>query len=129
MFWLDSAVRHTETNVSFGLFAGNGGPHAYVGFGSQAAAQSPSACVRCTLRSGNSSSECPELAVKQTEFAMRRPTGYSQEQKVRPEGADHQWRKIPPRKLSVDLVADGRGGRVQRPEMTGLVALSAAGAR
>ncbi len=30
---------------------------------------------------------------------------------VRPEGADHQWRKIPPRELSIDLVADERLGR------------------
>jgi hypothetical protein len=27
---------------------------------------------------------------------------------VRPEGADHKWRKIPPRELSIDLVADER---------------------
>jgi hypothetical protein len=27
---------------------------------------------------------------------------------VRPEGANHQWRKIPPRELSIDLVADER---------------------
>ena len=31
---------------------------------------------------------------------------------VRPEGADYQWRKIPPRELSIDLVADERLGRV-----------------
>ena len=31
---------------------------------------------------------------------------------VRPEGADHQWRKVPSRELSVDLVADERGGWV-----------------
>ena len=31
---------------------------------------------------------------------------------VRPEGADHQWRKIPPRELSIDLVADERLGWV-----------------
>ena len=31
---------------------------------------------------------------------------------VRPEGADHQWRKIPPGELSIDLVADERFGRV-----------------
>ncbi len=36
----------------------------------------------------------------------------SQEQKVRPEGAEHQWRKDPPGELSVDLVADERCGRV-----------------
>ncbi len=34
----------------------------------------------------------------------------SQERTVRPEGAEHQWRKVPPRELSVDLVADERGG-------------------
>jgi hypothetical protein len=31
---------------------------------------------------------------------------------VRPEGANHQWRKIPPRELSIDLEADERLGRV-----------------
>jgi hypothetical protein len=31
---------------------------------------------------------------------------------VRPEGANHLWRKIPPRELSIDLVADERLGRV-----------------
>jgi hypothetical protein len=31
---------------------------------------------------------------------------------VRPEGANHQWRKIPPRKLSIDLEADERLGWV-----------------
>jgi hypothetical protein len=30
---------------------------------------------------------------------------------VRPEGADHQWRKIPPGELSIDPVADERLGR------------------
>ncbi len=35
-----------------------------------------------------------------------------QERTVRPDGAEHQWRKVPPRELSVDLVADERGGRV-----------------
>ena len=30
---------------------------------------------------------------------------------VRPEGADHQWRKIPPRELSIALVAGERFGR------------------
>ena len=29
---------------------------------------------------------------------------------VRPEGANHQWRKIPPGELSIDLVADERLG-------------------
>ena len=36
----------------------------------------------------------------------------SQNRKVRPEGAEHQWREVPPRELSVDLVADERGGWV-----------------
>ena len=31
---------------------------------------------------------------------------------VRPEGANHQWRRNPPRELSIDLVADERLGRV-----------------
>ena len=31
---------------------------------------------------------------------------------VRPEGADHRWRKIPPGELSIDPVADERLGRV-----------------
>ena len=38
---------------------------------------------------------------------------------VRPEGAYHQWRKVPPRELSIDLVADERPGRA-----TGLVEAS-----
>ena len=31
---------------------------------------------------------------------------------VRPEGADHLWRRIPPGELSIDPVADERLGRV-----------------
>jgi hypothetical protein len=31
---------------------------------------------------------------------------------VRPEGANHLWRKNPSRELSIDLVADERLGRV-----------------
>ena len=31
---------------------------------------------------------------------------------MRPEGANHQWRRNPPRELSIDLVADERLGRV-----------------
>ena len=31
---------------------------------------------------------------------------------VRPEGANHQWRKIPPRELLIDLEADERLDRV-----------------
>ncbi|MGQ0445576.1 MAG: hypothetical protein ACT4O2_10745 [Beijerinckiaceae bacterium] len=30
---------------------------------------------------------------------------------VRPDGAHHQWRKVPPRELSIDLVADERLGQ------------------
>jgi hypothetical protein len=30
---------------------------------------------------------------------------------VRPEGAFHQWREVPPRELSIALVADERFGR------------------
>ncbi|MEY9393626.1 hypothetical protein ABIF79_000001, partial [Bradyrhizobium japonicum] len=30
---------------------------------------------------------------------------------VRPDGAYYQWRKDPPRELSIDLVADERFGR------------------
>jgi hypothetical protein len=33
---------------------------------------------------------------------------------VRPEGANHQWRKIPPGELSIDPVADERLGRGNR---------------
>ena len=38
---------------------------------------------------------------------------------VRPDGADHQWRNVPSRELSIDLVADERPGRA-----TGLVEAS-----
>jgi hypothetical protein len=31
---------------------------------------------------------------------------------VRPEGAFHRWREVPPRELSIALVADERFGRV-----------------
>ena len=41
----------------------------------------------------------------------RLPTSEGLEMAVRPEGADHQWRRIPPRELSIDLVADERFGR------------------
>ncbi len=30
---------------------------------------------------------------------------------VRPEGARHLWRRVPPRELSIDLVADERLGQ------------------
>jgi hypothetical protein len=36
----------------------------------------------------------------------------SPENSVRPDGAVHQWRKDPPRELSIGLVADERLGRV-----------------
>ena len=35
----------------------------------------------------------------------------SPELAVRPEGANHQWRKIPPGELSIDPVADEQLGR------------------
>jgi IS6 family transposase len=35
-----------------------------------------------------------------------------QQYAVRPDGADHQWRRVPPRELSIALVADERFGRV-----------------
>src|SRR5215218_3991107 len=38
---------------------------------------------------------------------------------VRPDGACHQWRKVPSRELSIDLVADERPGRA-----TGLIEAS-----
>jgi hypothetical protein len=38
--------------------------------------------------------------------------GRCRELAVRPEGAKHQWRRNPPRELSIDLVADERLGRV-----------------
>ncbi len=31
----------------------------------------------------------------------------SHKRTVRPDGAEHQWRKMPPRELSVDLVSKG----------------------
>ncbi len=36
----------------------------------------------------------------------------SHKETVRPEGAEHQWREVPARELSVDLVADERRGWV-----------------
>ena len=39
---------------------------------------------------------------------LRKSPDYS----VRPDGARHQWRKVPPRELSVDLVADERSAWV-----------------
>jgi len=45
------------------------------------------------------------------EELLRRHPGAMRDFGVRPEGACHQWRKIPPRELSIDLVADERLGR------------------
>jgi len=45
---------------------------------------------------------------RETEFAIE----LSPQVAVRPEGANHQWRRIPPRELSIDLEADERFGRV-----------------
>jgi hypothetical protein len=42
--------------------------------------------------------------------AMRRARSSNPSYSVRPDGAYHQWRKIPPRELSIDLVADERDG-------------------
>ena len=36
---------------------------------------------------------------------------FSPHSPVRPDGAYHQWRKVPSRELSIDLVADERPGR------------------
>src|SRR5258708_22898114 len=41
-------------------------------------------------------------------FAMNPSFGACLNLAVRPEGANHQWRKIPPSELSSDLVADER---------------------
>ena len=38
---------------------------------------------------------------------------------VRPEGANHQWRKIPPGELSIDPEADERLGRVTGSDPAG----------
>ena len=56
--------------------------------------------------------ECRMLGEERTSIRTSGTSLVSQNRKVRPEGAEHQWRKMPPRELSVDLVADGRGGRV-----------------
>ena len=54
----------------------------------------------------------PDSIVAQKDWAAAFSHSLSQYRTVRPEGAEHQWRKMPPRELSVDLVADERGGRV-----------------
>ncbi len=57
-------------------------------------------------------SECRILGVERKKLGGAQSVANSQQRTVRPEGAEHQWRKEPPRELSVDLVADERGGRV-----------------
>ena len=49
-----------------------------------------------------------------TTFAIRANGGASRcrQMAVRPEGANHQWRRIARRELSIDLEADERPGRV-----------------
>ena len=42
-------------------------------------------------------------------FAVTEP---SPDYAVRPDGAFHQWKEVPPRELSIALVADERFGRV-----------------
>ena len=49
------------------------------------------------------------LWVKSVDFGLVRRC---QMLPVRPEGADYQWRKIPPGELSIDPEADERLGRV-----------------
>ena len=49
------------------------------------------------------------VLVHGTLWSKGRPNGFVS---VRPEGACHQWRRVPPRELSIDLVADERLGRV-----------------
>ncbi len=56
--------------------------------------------------------ECLLLGDERTSNSGRWMSACSQKRTVRPEGAEYQWRKMPPRELSVDLVADERGGRV-----------------
>ena len=58
--------------------------------------------------------KCPLLLKADTRNPLRSHffNSLSHKRTVRPEGAEHQWRKMPPRELSVDLLADERGGRV-----------------
>ncbi len=48
--------------------------------------------------------ECPQLGAKRTLWAALGMSAFSHNRTMRPEGADHQWREVPPRELSVDLV-------------------------
>jgi hypothetical protein len=52
----------------------------------------------------------PERFAKKSDFLLHR--GHRPYMAVRPEGANHQWRKIPPGELSIDLVADEQLGWV-----------------
>ncbi len=56
--------------------------------------------------------ECLMLGVQRKSAENAGESVRSQKPTVRPEGAEHQWREDPSRELSVDLVADERGGRV-----------------
>lgn len=58
------------------------------------------------------SAQCPLYALLLTNRRMALDGEIARCGSVRPEGAEHQWRKVPPRELSVDLVADERGGQV-----------------
>ena len=62
----------------------------------------------CCVRSSRLHASLPEFCI---ECGSAKPTSRS-DLAVRSEGADHSWRKIPPRELSIDLVADERFGRV-----------------
>ena len=48
------------------------------------------------------------LAVALREIGRIERSLFTPDSPVRPDGARHQWRKVPPRELSVDLVADER---------------------
>ena len=72
---------------------------------------------KCASRNGVQSS-CCGAAIRRTEvlkWVIRVALGAPARcplLPVRPEGANHQWRKIPPGELSIDLVADERLGWV-----------------
>ncbi len=73
---------------------------------------------RDNLRNFRSGSELPVRGgcLPRPELLWPRPEGLgvakAHKRTMRPDGADHQWREVPPRELSVDLVADERCGRV-----------------
>ena len=56
----------------------------------------------------------PTAVVVDSQSQERKPAGRvaSTRARVRPDGAYRQWRKVPPRELSMDLVADERFGWV-----------------